>query len=107
MKDKTGKQEIEVGSYIVYATTLGRSSALKFGKVIGINIPKEPEAYQKKGDCSYRVIGIDDNWFHMNKNMKPELNKPGTLLYGYRMVVIPFEFLPDYAQKLLGKISNA
>lgn len=101
MKDKTGKTEIEVGSYVVYATTLGRSSALKFGKIIGINVPKEPEAYQNKGDFSYRVVGIDDNWYHMNKNMKPELNKPGTLLYGHRMIVLPFESLPEYAQNFL------
>lgn len=101
MKDKTGKQEIEVGSYVVYATTLGRSSALKFGKIIGISVPKEPEAFQDKGDRSYRVVGIDDNWYHMNKNMKPKINKPGTLLYGHRMIVLSFEMLPDYAQKFL------
>lgn len=101
MKDKTGKQEIKVGSYIVYATTLGRSSALKFGKIVSMKVPKEPEAFQREGDCSYRVVGVDDNSYHMNKNMKPEINKPGTLLYGHRMVVLPFEMLPDYAQKFL------
>jgi len=97
MKDKTGKQEIEVGSYILYATTLGRSSALKFGKVVAVYLPKEPEAFQKKDDYSYRVVGIDDNWGHRD----PELCKPGTLLYENRIVVLPFEMLPDYAQKFL------
>lgn len=97
MRDKTGKQEIKVGSYIVYATTLGRSSALKFGKVISRDVPKEPEAFQNKGDYRYRVVGIDDNWTHL----PPELNKPGTLLYETRIIVLPFEMLPDYAQKML------
>ena len=96
MKDKTGKSEIEVGSYIVYATTLGRSSALKFGKIVGINPPKQ-QAYQEGEDLSYRVVGVDDNW-HI---LPPELNKPGTLLYESRIVVLPFEMLPDYAQKFL------
>ena len=97
MKDKTGKQEIKVGSYIVYATTLGRSSALKFGKVIDIKTPKEPEAFQKEGDYSYRAVGIDDNWTHI----PPKVCKPGTLLYENRIVVLPFEMLPDYAQNFL------
>lgn len=100
MKDKTGKSEIKIGSYIVYATTLGRSSALKFGKVIGIDLPKTPEAYQEEGDYRYRVVGIDDNWRHN----PPELCKPGTLLYENRIVVLPFEMLPDYAQKFLKDI---
>lgn len=97
MKDKTGKQEIKVGSYIVYATTLGRSSALKFGRVISRDVPKEPEAFQKKGDYRYRVVGVDDNWGYK----EPEICKPGTLLYENRIVVLPFEMLPDYAQKFL------
>lgn len=97
MKDKTGKQEIDVGSYVVYATTLGRSSALKFGKIVGMKVPKNPEAFQKEGDYSYRVVGIDDNWSHR----EPEICKPGTLLYENRIVVLPFEMLPEYAQKFL------
>lgn len=89
MKDKTGKQEIEVGSYVVYATTLGRSAGLKFGKIIEIK--------EKEEGFAYRVVGVDDNWTHLS----PEINKPGTLLYENRMVILSFDLLPAYAQEFL------
>lgn len=89
MKDKTGKQEIISGSYIVYGHALGRCAGLKFGKVIKVDEKNR-----------YHVIGVDDDW----KYQQPELSKKGILQFEERIIVLPFDMLPDYAQKLLQDI---
>lgn len=90
--DKSLKNEIVVGSYIVYGHNLGRCAGLKFGKVIKIDNPPSD-----KNVFRYHVIGVDDDWAFRN----PELSKRGMLLYENRMMVLPFTMLPEYAQKLL------
>ena len=89
MKDKTGNQEILVGSYIVYGHAMGRCAGLKFGKVIKVDDKDR-----------YHVIGVDDDWIRQ----RIELTKKGILQFPERIIVLPFEMLPDYAQELLGEI---
>jgi hypothetical protein len=93
MNDKCG-QEIKAGDYIVYGHALGRCAALKFGKVIRV-IDRGTEAEDR---FSLHVIGINDNLLSFGM---VELTKRGTLLYGERIIVLPFEMLPDYAKTLL------
>ncbi len=92
--DKCGK-EILIGSYIVYGHNLGRCAGLKFGKVINI------EDYKPNTSCDksvrIKVIGVDDDW---NFNI-PKICKAGTLMYSNRIIVLPFEILPEYAKNLL------
>ena len=93
MLDKTEKSEIVVGSYIVYGHALGRCAGLKFGKITKI------DEYEERN--RYWVIGVDDDWHPRND---ATLSKQGRLQFEDRIVVLPFEMLPDYAQRLLKDI---
>jgi hypothetical protein len=94
MKDKTEKSEIVVGSYIVYGHALGRCAGLKFGRVVKIDTYND---YFR-----YWVIGVDDDWYPRNN---AQLSKMGRLQFEDRIIVLPFEMLPIYAQELLRDIN--
>ena len=98
MKDKCGK-EIFVGSYIVYGHNLGRCAGLKFGKIIKIEKPKSEFSDHDYNIC---VIGIDDDWGFRDAS----LSKRGILFYPERIIVLDFNDLPEYAQKLLVNIKG-
>jgi len=89
MKDKTGRSEIIVGSYIVYGHALGRCAGLKFGKIVKIDRHNDEERYW--------VLGVDDDWY---PGSKPELSKIGRLQFPERIIVLSFSMLPEYAQEL-------
>lgn len=90
--DKTQRSKIEVGSYVVYGHALGRCAGLKFGKIIKID--------ELEGAYRYFVVGVDDDWDFET----PKLSKRGILQFENRIIVLPFEMLPEYAQKLLNDV---
>jgi len=94
MEDKCGR-EIHVGDYIVYGHAIGRSASLKFGKIIKIT---EKDACGKKV-YTYRVAGISEDY-----SFKTPSISIGTVLYEDRMIILPFDLLPDYAKELLAPI---
>jgi hypothetical protein len=92
------KKEITVGSYIVYGHNLGRCAGLKFGKVLKIKT-YEPEDNYSSG-VTFTVVGVDDDW----NFQEPFLSKKGNLMFADRILVLDFNQLPEYAQKLLKDI---
>jgi hypothetical protein len=96
--DKSGN-EINVGDYIVYGHNLGRCAGLKFGKIMNIDYEETGNHWQPF-KFSIGVIGVDDDWNFQDAR----LSRKGTLQFPDRIIVLPFEKLPDYAKKLLKDI---
>lgn len=94
--DKANR-EIKVNDYIVYGTLLGRSAALKFGKVVSIEELKE-ESSNYNSNCRIRVLGVEEE-FSWKVNKWRLTN--GTLSFSNRTVVIPGEILPKDIKDLL------
>lgn len=92
--DKANR-EIKVGDYIVYGTLLGRSAALKFGKVVSI---EEIEG-SYGANCKLRVNGVEEE-FWWKEGTKWRLTR-GTLSFSNRTVIIPGEILPKDIKDLL------
>lgn len=83
--DKRGAR-VAPGDLIAYSYALGRSAALKFGKVLAV---KRSKNYA--GDITLRVASVaddcNDKWTRWND---------GTLWFGSRVLVIPRELVhPD------------
>ena len=105
--DKTGNNKIEPDCYIVYATSLGRSPGLKFGKVLEVETIDVPWGYHRRGDwytdgtagkeIKISVISVDDNWQHK----EPSKVGKGILRFPERIIVISFSMLPMYAREIL------
>jgi hypothetical protein len=95
LRDKLGT-EIKVNDYIVYAHNLGRSAALKFGRVIKLS--EKPTIHYESLITEYRigVLGYEEqSW---NKEQPYTLTK-GTLQYPDRVVVL--STLPPEIKKAL------
>ena len=91
--DKVG-QTVKVGDVIAYGHAVGRSAALRIGKVLGIT--KVHTAYMRReADWSIRVRGVEES-----KHQGPSLCKrDGTLQYPDR--IIKLTTVPDDIAKLL------
>ncbi|HBD93005.1 MAG TPA: hypothetical protein DC057_02405 [Spirochaetia bacterium] len=96
--DKCGNNIVS-GCYIVYGHNLGRCAGLKFGKVLKVEVNEDINFYSGKIEYYYKisVIGVDDDW----NFQEPKLSKKGILQFPERIIVLPFEMLPEYAQNLL------
>jgi len=94
--DKLGKQ-IEVGAFIVYGSLLGRSAALKIGKVLKI------AAYPKDSGYSNIAIGVQGVERNYSWDPKPgdvKLGGKGTLQFPDRCLVVNPADLPKNIQDL-------
>lgn len=84
-KDKLGN-DVFVGDYILYTHNLGRSAALRFGKILDIHTKEE---FHDRHGWSITVQGVDDDWSHHKKLCE----RKGTLLFPNRTIKI--NYLPD------------
>lgn len=107
--DKAG-QIVKVGDFIVYGSLLGRSAALKFGKVLSIKSKTYPirkwdfnsntnvETGKTQTEYSIRVLGFVHNyWWKPNS----EYASKGTLSFPDRTLRIEVDRLPENVQKIL------
>ena len=96
--DKLGRP-ITKGCYIIYGTLLGRSAALRIGRVCNVRwIGKDADKYRYHEHWSITVHGLDDSW-----NFRPAKanERRGTLLFPERTVVIDPSFIPEKALSML------
>jgi hypothetical protein len=115
--DKIG-QKIQRGSIIIYGHALGRSAALKIGKVMGI-IPKEltetkrvwrnnQAVWEDTPFTAFRisVIGLEylDNEEDFNPALIPTVGKKSTLYYSSRVVGIDPACFPKSIKDVLDTI---
>ena len=93
--DKLGKTIFE-GAFIVYASLLGRSAALQIGKVLKVaRAPERAYASAYESGWRIRVQGVTTHF-----DGKPELLKPGTLMFPDRVAVIDDLDLPADVEAL-------
>ena len=87
---------ISVGDYIIYATSRGRSPALKFGFVLDF----KPPLYSYEGEARIKVIGVDTNY--SNSNSAGWVNRMAAWLrFPQRIVVITEKSVPAAVIELM------
>jgi len=91
-------QEIKVGDYIIYAYNLSRSAALKFGRVVAFQEPKEDVCRKEP----WIVVGGVERWSWRNE-WKLQ-SRHGFLQFPERIIVIRPEQVPQQAFMLLKDI---
>lgn len=91
-------RDIVPGCYIIYGTLLGRSAAIKVGKVLkAYRIEKSEYAAASDSDCRITVTSAEkSNW-----NGKWSATNKGTLLFPNRCVVTPESDIPKEVLELL------
>lgn len=109
MIDKVGT-EITAGCFIVYGHALGRSAALRFGRVEAVNVKTKKDTWdEKEHDAStITVLGIEDLWEdYEGKERLPQVaTKRSTLLFPDRVIVVPTlpkKYLAALAKDCLGQ----
>lgn len=104
MKDKAGRT-INPGDIVVYGKALGRSAGMQYGKIIDLVEVEDHWRYTPTGKPKMteklRFIGIDDNWG--NRKL---LQKPSTLAFGDRILVVTRKQVNAGALKLLDTIDH-
>jgi hypothetical protein len=89
--DRVGNP-IQPGSYIVYSFLLGQSAALKVGKVLRVWAVDGDRSWQS--GQRIRVVGVEKRYGgHDGHGLGYVVNKPGTLMFPDRCLVIPEESL--------------
>lgn len=85
---------IAVGDFIAYGHALGRSAALKIGRVVAIRCLAEPTW---RGGSPWRitVAGIDEASWHTTRISR------GTLQFPDRAIVVPREDVPAHWRGML------
>jgi len=100
MKDKSGK-DIKPGDIIAYGKALGRCAGMQYGKVLYITKSADRWSPSTKRE-KIRFIGVDDGWMD-----EVRLQKPATLEFSERMLIVSREQVNKKALKLLDTIDIA
>ena len=87
---------ISVGDYILYATSLGRSPALKFGFVLDF----KPPLYSYEGEARIKVIGVNTNYSTVHRAGRAN-SMAAWLRFPQRIVVITEEDVPAAVLELM------
>lgn len=98
MKDKAGRT-IKPGDIVVYGKALGRSAGMQYGLVTGV--VKTRDRWSDKLVEKLQFIGVDDGW-----DEKRSLQKPSTLSFGDRILVVTRDQVEKAALKLLDTIDE-
>ena len=103
MKDKAGRT-VKPGDIIVYGKSFGRSAGMQYGKVLGVERKASPYFYPgstyPKTVERLRFVGVDESL------SKRALQKPSTLSYGDRILVVSWQQVGKAALKLLDTVDE-
>jgi hypothetical protein len=86
VRDKVG-YPIRPGQFIIYGHALGRSAALKFGRVLAVHSVGDHMYVRHAPRDRIRVHGVEEV-IMFDGHTEYELSKPGTLQYGDRCLVL-------------------
>lgn len=99
--DKAGT-ELRPGDFIVYGHSVGRSAALRFGRVVSVNEKKA--RWDGYVGTTLTVWGVDDDYFDEASPFSREaklLTKTSTLQYSRRTLRVDRSCVSQAALKLL------
>lgn len=98
--DKSGRILL-LGDLIVYGHAIGRSAALRYGKILRVNAAKL-DVYGRLASPTLTVWGVNDDGAEWDPDLPPTLlSKSSTLSYPRRVQKIPDGCVPPAVLALL------